>query len=633
MCALAALVVLGLGVGVMGELSKNRIEERLENTTITSKSALWNSILSSQYEKMQASVSGLTRNRDALAALRKGNIQDLADEALPTYNRLSTSGILDQLKITDIEGRVVFSEPNSGAAAANDSLARDAVNDNKVKRDIVVGDDGSPLISIAFPLYVRGKLVGASVFARKFQEAIGILKASDGSDVFIIRRDGGEAYSTDAELLSQLGLSFPLAEGVDFFVAPVNENFLAVTVLPLKDMAGVVTGHLVSAKDRTESHKAQRMIEWASYMVMALIVLFSLLLLSWYLRHEFKSFDRVVSALQALSMGEMDVLVSGVERRDEIGTVARAVQVFKENAIEKDRLAAEQAEEQARKERRTQQMDRLTDEFDGTVSDVLRSLTSATTEMEATAQSMTATAEETSRQATAATSASHQATTNVQTMSSAAEEMAVSINEIVQQVARSSGMAKAAVEEASRTNETVQSLADGSQKIGEVVQLINDIAGQTNLLALNATIEAARAGEAGKGFAVVAQEVKNLANQTAKATVEIEAQIGAIQSATSDSVMAIKGIGEKITHMEEVVTQIAAAVEQQGAATNEISRNSQEAASGTQQVSSNVAGVTQAASETGEASSQVLRAAGDMSKQAELLRAEVDKFLAEVRVA
>jgi methyl-accepting chemotaxis protein len=626
-------VVLGLGVGLMGELSKNRIEERLENTTITGKSALWTSILASQYEEMQASVSGLTRNRDALAALQKGNGEDLADEALPTYNRLSTSGVLDRLKITDVKGRVVFSEPESSAAAVLDPLASDSLKDGKVKRGIVTADDGSPVISIAFPLYVRGKLVGASVFAREFREAIDILKVSDGSDVFVVRRDGREAYSTDEELLNRLGLSLPLAGKVDFFVVPVNESFFAVTVLPLMDVTGAVIGHLVSARDRTESHKAQRTIEWASYMVVALIVLLSLVGLSWFLGREFKSLETVGAALQTLSKGDTDVLVPGVNRRDEIGAMARAVQVFKENAIEKEYLAAEQAKEQARKERRTQLMDRLAGDFDGAVGDVLRSLSSATTEMEATAQSMSTTAEETSRRATAATSASEQATTNVQTMSSAAEQMAASINEIVQQVARSSNMAKAAVEEASRTNDTVRGLAESSQKIGKVVQLINDIAGQTNLLALNATIEAARAGEAGKGFAVVAQEVKNLANQTAKATVEIESQIGAIQSATGDSVAAIKSIGEKIALMEEVSTQIAAAIEEQGAATIEISRNSQEAASGTREVSSNVAGVTQAASETGTASSQVLRAAGDMSKQAELLRAEVDKFLAEVRVA
>ncbi len=214
-----------------------------------------------------------------------------------------------------------------------------------------------------------------------------------------------------------------------------------------------------------------------------------------------------------------------------------------------------------------------------------------------------------------------------------AEEMAASINQIAQQVSKSSDMAKAAVEKAERTNATMQSLAEGSQKIGEVVDLISDIASQTNLLALNATIEAARAGDAGKGFAVVASEVKSLANQTAKATDEIASQIGAIQSATNDAVAAIKGIGEKIGEMDEVSTQIASAIEEQGAATGEISRNSQEAATGTQEVSSNVAGVTQAAAETGSAASQVLGAAGDLSKHAETLRAEVDKFLAEVRAA
>ena len=267
------------------------------------------------------------------------------------------------------------------------------------------------------------------------------------------------------------------------------------------------------------------------------------------------------------------------------------------------------------------------------VMNVVKNVSSASTEMRATAEGMSATAEETSRQATAVAAASEQATANVQTVASAAEEMSASVGEINRQVAQSSEIANRANAEASRTNETVQGLADAASKIGEVVNLISDIAEQTNLLALNATIEAARAGEAGKGFAVVASEVKNLATQTAKATEEIAAQVTDMQSVTGDAVDAIKNIADTIGEINAIADTIATAVGEQGTATQEIAENTQQAATGTQEVSSNITGVTQAASETGSSAQEVLSAADELSKQGEQLSAEVEAFLNQVKAA
>ena len=261
------------------------------------------------------------------------------------------------------------------------------------------------------------------------------------------------------------------------------------------------------------------------------------------------------------------------------------------------------------------------------VSTVVDAVAGAATEMRATAQSMSATAEETSRQSTAVAAASEEASTNVQTVASAGEELSSSITEIGRQVEQSTKTAARAVDEAKRTNDQVASLASAASQIGEVVKLISGIAEQTNLLALNATIEAARAGEAGKGFAVVAAEVKSLANQTAKATEEISAKIGEMQSATGGSVEAIKAIAKTIEEINQISTTIAAAVEEQSAATQEISRNVQQAAKGTQEVNENITGVTQGASQTGAAAGQVLTAAEQLAKEAETLRLEVDKFL------
>jgi methyl-accepting chemotaxis protein/CHASE3 domain sensor protein len=341
----------------------------------------------------------------------------------------------------------------------------------------------------------------------------------------------------------------------------------------------------------------------------------------------------MTDAMRKLAGGDKSVVIPAQGRKDEIGDMAAAVEVFKQNAIEMDRLAEEQRKEQERKEARQRTVDGYIKSFETQVAGILSTLASAATEMNQTAEGMSATAEETSRQSAAVAAASEQATTNVQTVASAAEELSASVQEISRQVAQSTQISGQAVEEVTRTNATVKGLAEAAQKIGDVVQLINDIASQTNLLALNATIEAARAGEAGKGFAVVASEVKSLANQTAKATEEIGAQISAIQDATGGAVQAIEGIGGTISRVSEIATTIASAVEEQGAATQEIARNVQQAAQGTQEVSSNIAGVSQAASETGAASSQVLSTAGELAKQSEVLRAEVDDFLAKVRAA
>ena len=342
----------------------------------------------------------------------------------------------------------------------------------------------------------------------------------------------------------------------------------------------------------------------------------------------------MTEAMGKLASGDKTVHIPAQNQKDEVGSMAAAVQVFKENMIEADRLRAEQEETKKRAEaERRQAMLDLADRFEGSVGGVVNGVTSASTELQATAQSMSATAEQTTRQATVVAAASEETTRNVQTVASATEELSASIGEINNQVTESNKIVNEAVTQANDTNAKVKGLAEAAQKIGTVISLINEIASQTNLLALNATIEAARAGEAGKGFAVVASEVKSLATQTARATEEIAGQVRAIQDATASSAEAIESITKTISRVSEISTAIASAVEEQGAATQEISRNVQQAAQGTQEVSSNISGVTDAAKQTGSAAVEVLDAAGELGKSGALLKNQVEEFLRTVRAA
>jgi len=347
-----------------------------------------------------------------------------------------------------------------------------------------------------------------------------------------------------------------------------------------------------------------------------------------------KPITRITQAMNILSAGDTAATIPGVGRRDEIGQMASAVQVFKDKMLEADRLRGEQDQMKARAEAEKKvAARRIADEFETSVEAVVQDVSTSATRMQVSAKTMSATAATTQQKSTAVAAASEEASINVQTVASAAEELSASINEISNQVGQSATIAAKAVQEADRTNAQIQSLAEAAQKIGDVVKLISDIAAQTNLLALNATIEAARAGDAGKGFAVVASEVKSLATQTAKATEDIGARIAEIQTATGDSVHAIKSIAQTIGQISEISTTIASAVEEQGAATKEISRNVQQAASRTTEVSSNTTSVTQAASDAGRVADEVLTAAGDLAGQSARLRKEVDKFLVTIRAA
>jgi methyl-accepting chemotaxis protein len=419
---------------------------------------------------------------------------------------------------------------------------------------------------------------------------------------------------------------------------------LRVSAMSSQTVAGKLRGDMRTVvkllDDRVNEFAAQASEEYQKtsreLMIVATVgILFGVL--AGYLIGQFgivRPINLLKTVMEAFARNDLQADVPGAERRDELGDMARTVEIFKKNGLDKIRMEAEQKEtEQRAVVQRKQDMIRLADRFEGAVGEIIETVSSASTELEASATSLTATAVRAQEVTTTVAAASEEASTNVQAVASATEEMASSVNEISRQVQESARMAAEAVDQARKTNDRVGELSKAAGRIGDVVELINTIAGQTNLLALNATIEAARAGEAGRGFAVVASEVKALAEQTAKATGEIGQQITGIQAATQDSVNAIREISGTIERLSEISSTIAAAVEEQGAATQEISRNVQQAAQGTQQVSSNITDVQRGAGETGSASSQVLSAAQSLSRDSNRLKHEVSEFLNTVRAA
>jgi methyl-accepting chemotaxis protein len=464
-------------------------------------------------------------------------------------------------------------------------------------------------------------------------------------------------------VLEGMAAGTPLPPRVSAAIAKANQVYFAKDYIALRDrlfaavLAGkkpemtanewgpFTVGHLASlltvaeaALDAAKEHAADLRRGARRDLVIQLVLLFaaiafavgSMMVLR---RRVLAPLHAITDAMRKVASGDLSAEAPYSDRTDEIGALAGALATFKQNAVEKTRIEGEQRDRHSQATHRQRAIESSIVAFESQIGEAITALLDASSQMRRTSDEMSVISQRTNTQVTTAAQASEEASSNVQTVAAASEELSTSISDISRQVTHAADIAGRAVDETKETDGTVRGLAESAERIGEVVKLINAIAGQTNLLALNATIEAARAGELGKGFAVVASEVKSLANQTAKATEEISAQIAAVQKVSKDAMDAIKGIGTTIGEVSAVATSIASAVEEQGAATQEITRNTQGAARRTKDASDSIAGVTAGANETGAAAHNVKSAAEALGMRTEQLRGQVDDFLAKIRAA
>ena len=516
------------------------------------------------------------------------------------------------------------------------------VESNATGKPIVGVEPGRESLGVygITPIIREGKSIGVVDIGGSFnKQFVDTAKRRFGVDLAVHRFDGKAFMNIastfgDGSLATQEELKSVFDGGSLRRDAALNGHPAALYLGQIKNYAGQPVAVIELVKDTTEYEAAaassQRTLILGTIAILAAAALLALLIG----RGMSRPLTAITAVMNRLSSGDTDVKIPGGERKDELGTMAGAVDVFRRNMIEARTLreAQEAAKQQAELEKKALQR-QMADRFEADVKSVVGAVARATEDMQRMASAITASVNGTSAQAAAAAAASEEASASVNTVASATEELASSVAEIGRQVTHSSDVADAAVAKAGKTTEMVGSLASASEKIGDVLRLISAIASQTNLLALNATIEAARAGEAGRGFAVVASEVKALASQTAKATEEIAGQVTAIQSATGDCVIAIGGISDTIREISGIATTIAAAVEEQGSATREIARSVQQVAADTSEVAVNVAGASNAAEQSRALADTVLSASGELGQHASRLFESVDTFLAGLRDA
>jgi len=628
----------------MAALSIEWISSSLITTALTEKlrssAQRLEQAIDSESQRALALATAVAQQPSTQAAFAAGDRTTLEKEFVPVFAALSKTFDIKQFQF-HVAPATSFLRVHKPQKFGDDlSSFRHTVTAANAGKQAVSGlEKGVAGIGIrgVVPVSFEQRHVGSVEFGlglhQKFAETF---LAKTGIPITLYRIDNGglKAFAETTKLAVDGPVLTTAQDKEVLLLHPekVDGNYALIAV-PIRDYSQKVIGVAVLATDKTRFDAIAQTGHMIALALTLILGTLAVVMIAWMNRSIFLPLTNVTTGMSHLSAGETSFDIGGVARGDEIGDMARAVTVFKDNAIERDRLVGDSEKQQQARAKRQQTVEDLIAGFRDEIRALLAEVGGNATQMEETAQALSTVVTQTSTQAGGASAASDVASHNVQAVAAAAEELSSSIEEISRQVQQTSAVVDKATAAARTSDQKVGGLSEAAEKIGDVVELISKIAEQTNLLALNATIEAARAGEAGKGFAVVASEVKELATQTSKATEEISTQISAIQSATEDAVGAIRAITETMGDVSTSTTAIAGAVEEQGASTNEISRNVQQAASGADEVSQNIAGVTEAAGKTSQSADEVLNASRDVSAKTQKLNIVVDEFLQRVAAA